>query len=263
MGILVLNYTTSEGFQVPELYVRIESIRILKTLSGPTYGNVYTSTAYKSYSDYEAGARAIPIPQYLSTAEEILSANQFYEQTIFGFAYDAIKRGWESQGYTVVDYYPHPPTPTTYIYDCSGYNFLGFNCAGYDHDGYDKDGFNKDGWDREGYGRDGYNAAGYDRQGFDREGYDIDGYGRDGFNKEGYDRQGYDRQGYDKDGFDRQGYDKDGYDREGYDRQGCNREHKDKDGNPCPGDLSGNLVDVSGNQVDASGNQVDVSGNNV
>ena len=247
MGILVQNYTTQEGFVVPELYVRIDSIRILKTLSGPTYGNVYTSSAYKSYSDYEAGARAIPIPQWLSNAEEVLTADQFYEQTIFGFAYDCIKRVWQSQGYTVIDYYPQPPTPTTYTYDCSGYNFKGFNCAGYDHDGYDKDGFNKDGWDREGYGRDGYNAEGYDRQGYDRQGYDRDGYGRDGYNKDGYDRQGYDREGYDKDG---------------YDKQGCNRQHQDKDGNPCPTppepptDLSGNTTDISGTVVDVSGNPV-------
>jgi hypothetical protein len=246
MGILVLNYTTSEGFQVPELYVRIESIRILKTLTGPTYGNVYTSTAYKSYTDFEQGARAIPIPQWLSTAEEILTADQFYEQTIFGFAYDAIKRGWQNAGYTVQDYYPSPPTPTTYTYDCSGYNFLGFNCAGYDREGYDKDGFNAAGWDREGYGRDGFNAAGYDRQGFDRQGYDIDGYDRSGFNAAGYDREGYDREGYNAEGYDRQGYDREGYNAEGYDRQGCNRQHLDLSGNPCPADLSGNYIGPSG-----------------
>ena len=264
MGILVENYTTQEGFLVPELYVKVESIRILKTLSGPTYGCVYTTSAYKSYDDCQAGARPIPIPQWLANAEEILTANQFYEQTVFGFAYDAVKRGWQSAGYVCVDYYPFPPTPTTYTYDCSGYNFLGFNCAGYDHDGYDKDGFNAAGWDRQGYGRDGYNAAGYDRQGFNREGYDIDGYDRNGFNAAGYDRQGYDRQGYDADGYDRNGYNVAGYDREGYDRQGfdvdgydrngfdhqgCNRQHQDVNGNPCPGDLSGNIVDVSGNPV--------------
>lgn len=234
MGILVLNYTTQEGFLVPELYVRIESIRILKTLTGPTYGCVYTSTAYKSYSDFEAGARAIPIPQYLANAEEILTANQFYEQTIFGFAYDAIKRGWESAGYVVVDYYPQPPTPKTYTYDCSGYNFQGFNCAGYDRDGYDRSGFNKDG---------------YDRQGYDRQGYDKDGYNRQGYDKDGYDRDGYDMMGYNRQGYDREGYDREGYNAEGYNRQGCNREGKDKDGNPCPHDVSGNAVDVSGNAV--------------
>lgn len=234
MGILVLNYKTAEGFMVPELYVQVTCIRILKTLSGASYGCVYTSSAYKSPQDKEAGYNPLPIPNYLANVEEVLTANQFYEQTVFGFAYDSIKRAWQRLGYTVVDYYPFPPTPTTYTYDCSGYNFLGFNCAGYDKDGYDKNGFNKDGWDREGYGRDGYNAEGYNRQGYDREGYDRQGYDQEGYNKEGYDRDGYNRQGYDKDGFDRQGYDKDGYNREGFDRQGCNRQHQDKDGNPCP-----------------------------
>lgn len=225
MGILVLDYTTAEGFFVPNLYVQVESIRILKTQSGPVYGCSFTSSAWKSPEDKNAGARPIPIPQYLATAESFLTADQFYDQTIFGYAYDALKQGWLNAGYTVVDYYPHPPTPTTYIYDCSGYNFQGFNCAGYDREGYD----------------------------------------RQGYNKEGYDREGYDRQGYDKDGYNRQGYDKDGYDREGYDYQGCNREHVDRQGNPCPAppppgpDVSGNII----GGIDNSGNTVDVSGNSV
>jgi hypothetical protein len=246
MGIIVHNYTTNEGFLVPDLYIQVNSIRMLKTLSGPTYGMVYGSLAYKSVTDKDNGASPIAIPNYLANVEEYLTANQFYDQTIFGFAYDAIKRAWQNAGYTVEDWYPHPPTPTTYIYDCSGYSFQGYNCAGYDRDGYDRQGFNKDGWDRQGYGRDGYNAAGYDRDGFDRQGYDIDGYDRSGYNAAGYDRQGYDREGYDA---------------EGYDRQGCNRNHQDKDGNPCPtpappSDLSGNTTDLSGNTTDLSGNGV-------
>jgi hypothetical protein len=209
MGILVQNYTTEQGFLVPELYIQVNCIRMLKTMSGPTYGLTYISQAFKSVSDFQSGATPITIPTYLANIDDFQDADNFFDQTIFGFAYAAIKKAWEAAGYTVYDWYPNPPTPTTYIYDCSGYNFRGFNCAGYDKDGYDKDGFNKDGWDREGYGRDGYNA-------------------------EGYNRQGYDRDGYDRDGYDYMGYDRQGYDRQGYNRQGCNRENKDKDGNPCP-----------------------------
>ena len=236
MGLIVYNYTTNEGFLVPELYIQVNSIRMLKTLSGPTYGMVYSSLAYKSVTDKDNGVSPLAIPTYLANVEEFLTADQFYNQTIFGFAYDAIKRAWQNAGYTVIDWYPQPPTPTTYIYDCSGYSFQGYNCAGYDRDGYDRQGFNKAGWDREGYGRDGYNAEGYNRQGYDREGYDRDGYDAQGYNKAGYDRQGYDREGYDVNG---------------YDRQGCNRQHQDKDGNPCPApapppsDLSGNEVSPS------------------
>lgn len=208
MGFLVSNYLTAEGFDVSGLYVQVESIRILKTIAGPTYGCSFTSSAWKSPQDKSAGARSIPIPQYLANAENFLSADDFYDQTIFGIAYQALKQNWTNAGYLVTDYYPAPPTPTTYIYDCSGYNFRGFNCAGYDKEGYDKDGFNREGWDREGYGRDGYNAEGYNRQ--------------------GYDRDGYDRQGYDV-----YGYDRDGYDRQGYNRNGCNRSGVDKEGNPC------------------------------
>jgi hypothetical protein len=173
----------------------VESMRILKTISGPTYGCTFTSSAWKSPDNKAAGNRPIPIPTWLSTAEIFLTADQFYDQTIFGFAYDALKLNWTNAGYQVQDYYPSPPTPTTYIYDCSGYNFRGFNCAGYDRQGYDRQGFNKDGWDREGYDREGYDAQGYNRQGYDR----------------------------------------DGYDRQGYNYMGCNREGKDREGNPCPG----------------------------
>ncbi len=215
MGFLVETFLTSEGFTVNNLYVQVESMRILKTLNGTDYGCSFTSLAYKSYEDMVGGARPIPIPLYLANAEEFLTAGDFYDQMIFGIAYDALKLNWTNAGYVVTDFYPNPPTPTTFIYDCSGYNYRGFNCAGYDREGYDKD----------------------------------------GYNKEGYDRQGYDRQGYDVDGYNRQGYDREGYDREGYDYQGCNRQHVDRQGNPCPAppppppDLSGNVVDVSGNEV--------------
>jgi len=194
MGFLVTQYVTAEGFDVSGLYVQVESMRILKTLSGPTYGCSFASSAWKSPQDKDAGAKAIPIPLYLANAEQFLTADDFYDQTVFGIAYTALKANWTNAGYTVVDYYPHPPTPTTYIYDCSGYNFRGFNCAGYDRDGYD---------------REGYNAAGWDRQGYNRQGYDVDGYNRQGFNAQGYDR-------------------------EGYDYQGCNIQHLDRQGNPCP-----------------------------
>ena len=183
MGLLVLNYTTPQGFLVPQLYLQINSIRMLKTLQGPTYGMAYAVLAYKSVEDKDAGVSPIPLPNYLAYTEEVLSADDFYDQTIFGFAYAAVKKTWESHGFVVEDYYPHPPTPTTYIYDCSGYSFKGFNCAGRDREGYDRAGFNTLGIDREGYDRQGFNSEGYNREGYDREGYDTYGY-----NKEGYDR---------------------------------------------------------------------------
>lgn len=190
MGLLVLNYTTSQGFVVPELYLQLNSVRMLKTLRGPTYSMAYNVLAYKSVEDKDAGLSPIALPNYLAYTEEVLTANDFYDQTIFGFAYDAIKRTWESNGYQVQDYYPFPPTPTTYIYDCSGYSFRGFNCAGYDREGYGTDGFNLQGIDRLGFDRTGWNAEGFDR----------DGYDRDGYNKEGYNREGFDRNGNHKSG---------------------------------------------------------------
>lgn len=185
MGLLVLNYTTSQGFVVPELYLQLSSVRMLKTLHGSNYSMAYNVLAYKSVEDKDAGVSPIPLPNYLAYTEEVLSANDFYDQTIFGFAYAAIKRRWESHGFVVQDYYPFPPTPTTYIYDCSGYSFKGFNCAGFDRQGYGMDGFNKDGIDRLGFDRTGWNAEGYDRDGYDREGYNKDGYNRGGFDRNG------------------------------------------------------------------------------
>lgn len=190
MGLIALNYTTTQGFVVPQLYLQVNSIRMLKTLQGPNYGMAYGVLAYKSVEDKEAGVSPIPLPNYLAYTEEVLSADDFYDQTIFGFAYAAVKRTWESHGFIVEDYYPQPPTPSTYIYDCAGYNFRGFNCDGYTKDGYGKDGFNKEGWDREGYNREGFNAEGYNREGFNKEGYDKEGYDKNGFDVNGYDRYG-------------------------------------------------------------------------
>ena len=190
MGLLVLNYTTSEGFLVPQLYLQVNSIRMLKTLQGSNYGMTYTVLAYKSLEDKDSGASPISIPTYLANTEEFLKANDFYDQTIFGFAYNKIKQVWTSHGYVVEDYYPQPPTPTTYIYDCSGYSFRGFNCAGRDREGYDRSGFNSLGIDREGYDRQGYNLEGYNREGYDKDGFDKNGYDKDGYNKEGYNRDG-------------------------------------------------------------------------
>lgn len=185
MGLLVLNYTTNQGFVVPQLYLQVNSIRMLKTLSGPTYGMSYSVLAYKSVEDKDAGVSPISLPNYLAYTEEYLNANDFYDQTIFGFAYGAVKKTWQNAGFTVEDYYPSPPTPTTYIYDCSGYSFRGFNCAGKDREGYDRQGFNPQGYDREGYDRTGFNTEGYDREGYDREGYDKEGYNREGLNRDG------------------------------------------------------------------------------
>jgi hypothetical protein len=200
MGLIALNYTTSQGFLVPQLYLQITSIRMLKTLQGPTYGMSYAIQAYKSVEDKEAGLSPIPLPNYLAYAEEVLTADDFYTQTIFGFAYTKIKRVWTSHGFVVEDYYPHPPTPTTYIYDCSGYSFRGFNCGGRDREGYDRAGFNSFGIDREGYDREGFNSEGYNREGYDREGYNREGYDKDGYNKEGYDKDGYNKEGIDREG---------------------------------------------------------------
>ena len=90
MGIIVENYTTDQGFLVPQLYIQVSSIRMLKTMSGPNYGMVYSSLAYKSVDEMMAGASPIAIPIYLANVEQFLTADQFYDQTIFGFAYGAI-----------------------------------------------------------------------------------------------------------------------------------------------------------------------------
>lgn len=190
MGLIVFNYTTVQGFSIPQMYLQLSNIRMSKVIDCSNYQMYYSCLAWKSLDDKDNGAGPVTIPSKLANVEEYLTADDFYDQTIFGFAYDALKRAWEAAGYVVEDYYPKPPTPTTYIYDCSGYSFRGFNCAGWDRQGYGKDGFNKQGWDREGYGRDGYNAAGYNRQGYDRDGYDKDGYNANGCNREGVNREG-------------------------------------------------------------------------
>ena len=152
-----------------------------------------------------------------------LAPDDFYKQTLYGYAYTAIKAAWTAAGYTVTDIHETgQPYPNTFIYDASGFNFAGFNHLGWDSDGYGEDGFNASGYDREKYDRNGYNAAGYNRGGFKPDGFNIDGYDVMGFNAAGYNKDGYDRLGYNAAGYNREGYDKNGFDKDGYDAQGYN-----------------------------------------
>lgn len=155
MGLIIYNYTTKQGFLVPELYIRINCIRMLKTTGGSDYGMVYNSLAYKSFSDFEAGTSPLTIPNHFANVEDYLTSADFYKQTIFGFAYDAIKRTWENNGYTVTKNSSHSITSKTYTYDCFGYNVEGFNVDGYNRQGYDHEGYNKEGYNIMGLGRNG------------------------------------------------------------------------------------------------------------
>lgn len=238
MGITAGPYTTEEGFTIPTIYLSIDCFRLLKALGSSDFGTLFVVNAYRSRADKLAGRQALRMPAYLTNVEMFLSPDDFYKQTLYGYAYDRIKTVWTAAGYTVTDILEDgQPTPTTYIYDSSGFNFAGFNHLGWDSEGYGEDGFNSTGWDREQYDRDGYNAAGYDRAGFNKDGfnaagydmmgfnaagYDVDGYDRNGFNAAGFNRNGYDKDGYNAQGFNSMGYDKNGYDKDGYDYQGYN-----------------------------------------
>lgn len=200
------SYTTPEGFTLASLYLSIDCFRLLKAPQDTLFSSVFTVSAYISRAAKEEGKNQITIPNSLKNVEALVSANDFYSNTLHGIAYDAIRLKWSSEGYTLSDVYePGQQAPTKYIYDCSGFNFAGFNCAGFDDEGYDVDGFNAEGWNRQGYGRDGYNAAGYNSAGYNREGFNAEGYDYMGFNAEGYNSDGYDRFGYDQNGLDRNG----------------------------------------------------------
>jgi len=238
MGITAGPYTTEEGFTIPTVYLSIDCFRLLKALGSSDFGTLFVVNAYRSRADKLAGRQALRMPAYLTNVEMFLSPDDFYKQTLYGYAYDRIKAVWTAAGYTVTDIHEAGQlTPTTFIYDASGFNFAGFNHLGWDSAGYGEDGFNLAGWDREHYNREGYNAAGYNRGGFDKdgfnaEGYDMmglnaagwdkDGYDRNGFNAAGFNRAGYDKNGYNAAGFNSLGYDKNGYNKDGYDYQGYN-----------------------------------------
>ena len=239
MGITVgPSYTTDEGFVLTAMYLTVDSFRLVKTLSRDVFGCTFTVSAYQSRDSFHGGASSIKIPQHFANCEMFIRPNDFYSQTIYGLAYQRIKEVWESQGYTITDVYEsQQPSPTTYIYNSSGYTFAGFNVNGLDTEGYNKQGYNTEGYNRQGYnaqgfnvqgfnamgfGPDGLNAQGYDYFGFNREGIDKDGYTRQGYNTEGYNRQGYNAEGYTSEGYTAEGYDSQGYDRLGFNAQGIN-----------------------------------------
>ena len=223
MGITVGPYTTDEGFVLSSMYLTVDSFRLVKTLSRDVFGCTFTVSAYQSRDSFYAGTSSIKIPQHLANCEMFINPNEFYSQTIYGLAYKRIKEVWESQGYTITDVHEaNQPTPTTYIYDASGYNFAGFNVNGWDIEGYDTQGFNSEG----------YNRQGYNVQGFNSEGFNAAGFDSNGFNAQGYDYFGFNREGYDAEGYNRQGYNAEGYNREGFNAQGINANGESQNGNP-------------------------------
>jgi len=229
MGITVGPYTTDEGFVLSAMYLSVDSFRLVKTLSRDVLGCTFTVSAYQSRDSFRGGASSIKIPQHLANCEMFIRPNDFYSQTIYGLAYQRIKEVWESQGYTITDVHePQQPSPTTYIYDASGYNFAGFNVNGLDLEGYNAQGFDSEGYNRQGYNVQGFNAQGFNAQGFGPDGFNAQGLDYFGFNRDGIDKDGYNRQGYDAEGYNRQGFNAEGYDREGYDRQGYNSEGYDR-----------------------------------
>jgi hypothetical protein len=223
MGITAGPYTTEEGFTIPCVYLSIDCFRLLKALGSTNFGTLFVVNAYRSRDDKLAGRQALRMPAHLTHIEMFLAPDDFYKQTLYGYAYTAIKAVWTTAGYTVTDIHETgQPYPNTFIYDASGFNFAGFNHLGWDADGYGEDGFNATGWDREQYDREGFNAAGYNRGGFNKDGFNKDGYDMMGFNAAGWDKDGYDRLGYNAAGYNREGYDKNGFDKDGYDAQGYN-----------------------------------------
>ena len=231
MGITAGPYTTEEGFTIPTVYLSIDCFRLLKALGSSEFGTLFVVNAYRSRDDKVAGRQALRMPAYLTNVEMFLSPDDFYKQTLYGYAYDRIKAVWTGAGYTVTDILEAgQATPTTFIYDASGFSFLGFNHLGWDSAGYGVDGFNPSGYDREGYDRNGYNVSGYNRAGFNPEGFNVDGYDAMGFNAEGWDKDGYDKNGFNTAGYNREGYDKNGYNAAGFNSLGFDKNGYDKDG---------------------------------
>ena len=213
MGITVGPYTTYEGFVLPTMYLSIESFRLVKTLSNDLFGCVFTVGAYQSREALHAGASSIRIPQSLANCEGFINSADFVKQSMYGTAYDQVKKTWLAAGYPSINVGEDDQvTPTTFSYDASGYNFLGFNSHGLNRLGYNAQGFNVEG----------YNAQGYTASGFNAEGYSPQGFNAQGLNAEGYDFYGFNVMGYNKDGYNRQGFNAEGYNRQGFNASGVN-----------------------------------------
>lgn len=213
MGILAgPSFITMEGFQIPGVYLTIETMEFKRVLKGSAYVASFRIHAYKDRENRIQGTNPLTLNNRLRYIEVPVSADAFYFKTPYAIGYEAIKAKWTKEGYTVSDVFEVGQKPATaFIYDTEGYDYHGFNVSGVDREGYDRQGFNTAGIDREGYNQDGYNQAGYNRQGYDTNGFNKDGYKADGYNAAGYDRDGYNATGYDQDGYDREGFNVAGY----------------------------------------------------
>jgi hypothetical protein len=202
MGLLVgPTYTTDQGFVIEWMYLSVNSFRYLTTLDGSNLTSLYICSGYKSRDDMVNGIAPVTLPNYLCTAETVVSPSDFYSQTPYEMAYSNFSNIWTSAGYEVQNSLePGQPPLYTYIFDSNGYDFRGFNKNGVNAQGYNRLGFNAQGYNAEGYNAQGFNAQGYNAQGFNAKGYNAQGYNSMGFNAKGFNVDGYNMQGVDKDG---------------------------------------------------------------
>jgi hypothetical protein len=216
MGILAgPSFTTSQGFVLSTVYLSVNFYRFIPNLDG-TMQCVIGLSAFKSRQDKYTGVEPISIPVSLSTIDVNIPQLEFYRKSLHGVAYDIIKDRWRANGYTFNDIYEtNQPSPTQFVYDCSGFNIDGFANTGFNAQGYNSLGFNSAGYNAFGYDASGYNAAGLDLNGFNAAGYNTEGYNRMGFDKDGFNKDGYDRMGYNANGMNSDGVNREGYDANG------------------------------------------------
>lgn len=103
MGILVANYTTPEGTTLPELYVNIKGIRIVKSTTESTYTCSFISQWWANQQDRLNSNPPLIPPPNANFLEQTFTASDLTLQNIFILAYSILKQSWASKGYIVQD----------------------------------------------------------------------------------------------------------------------------------------------------------------
>lgn len=103
MGILVENYTTQNGQTIPQLYIYVKAIRIVKDISGSTYTCSFHCCAHMSYQDRLAGTNIVLLNPPFLLPQKSFALETLLEKSSFSLGYEILKEKLSEAGYVSTD----------------------------------------------------------------------------------------------------------------------------------------------------------------
>lgn len=103
MGLIVENYTTQDGTLIPELYMYVYAIRIIKDISRTNYKCLFHMIAHKNTQENVTRSDFITMPSDIIMPQIVLPIERLLEKNNYTIAYETVKERLTTAGYTFRD----------------------------------------------------------------------------------------------------------------------------------------------------------------